>query len=409
MKIAYITSRYPALSHTFVHREVAELRRRGWDIRTYSVRRVDQGDLFSQADQIEYNNTFALLPISVAALIGLHLRALATAPVAYCSTLKFALSRGNRAGKRTLWQVFYFAEALILWNSCRKKNITHVHAHMANVAADVARLAVHFGGLHSGRVWSWSFTMHGPTEFFNIEQYGLADKASDADFVICISDFCRSQLMALVEEKQWSKMRVVHCGVDVTQFAPHTKEPHTGRINVLCVGRLVSVKGQSLLIEAVRCLLDEGMDLSLTLVGKGPTEEALSAKVISLGLSESVQLAGPIGQDAIRDYYELADIFCLPSSAEGVPVVLMEAMASGIPVLTTRIAGIPELVEDGVSGMLVAPGSLPELTDALRTMVKDRPLRARLANEGRLRVQAQFDISACGSVLDETFKELIQE
>lgn len=399
--IAYVTAHYPAISHTFVQREVKVLRDLGVDIQTYSIHRTEKADLLSADDEESFRTTEAILPISKLRLLGAHLGAFVRSPGAYVSTLKYATSRGTSLRGR-IWQMFYFAEAVVMHASCKKRGIRHVHAHLANVAADVARLVAHFGNKH-GQEWSWSFTMHGPTEFFDVQKFGLRDKVRDADFVICISSFCRSQLVAVGGEDQGDKFAIVHCGVDTSRFALRDTRPQQMTQRILCVGRLVPEKGQADLIRALARLRENGSDVQLTLVGRGESEARLRELAQQIGLTDAVEFAGAVGQDEIRSYYEACDVFCLPSAAEGVPVVLMEAMAMGIPVVSTRITGIPELIEDGKSGLLITPSSIEELTDALRVVLGDPEYGSRLGKEARERVIDEFDIEHCGEQLRDEF------
>lgn len=247
--------------------------------------------------------------------------------------------------------------------------------------------------------------MHGPTEFFDVERFALADKVRSADAVVCISDFCRSQLMSLVDADAWSKLHVVHCGIDPAVFEP-TARPPAAQLTILSVGRLVPEKGPDLMVDAVAQLRERNVDVRLTLVGDGPRRRALEHRIRALGLTDVVHLAGAVASDEMVDWYRRSDVFCLPSFAEGVPVVLMEAMSSGLPVVTTRIAGIPELVEDGESGIVVAPGRADLIADALERLAKDPQLRQDLAEGGRRSVQEGFDIADSARQLQRVFSGL---
>lgn len=403
MKVAYLTSRYPSLSHTFIAREVAALRRRGLEIDTFSVRRTDPALVLSQADRDAHATTEALLPPTPGALAAAAVAA-AIRPRHTAHLLRSALLRRGRGPKRTLWQLFYAVEAVLLWRRCRRAATSHVHAHFANVGADVARLAAVFGG--DG--WTWSFTMHGPTEFADVSGFDLAGKVEDAAFVICISDFCRSQLMALVDPVHWAKLLVVHCGIDLSQFEPVERAPRRGApLRVLCVGRLVPEKGQSVLLDALARLRDAGTAVEVTLVADGPCRAALERQADELGVAGAVTFTGNVGQDEIADRYREADVFCLPSFAEGVPTVLMEAMATGLPVVSTSIAGIPELVTDGESGLLVAPGRADLLADALRMLAHDPDRRSAMGRAGRATVQKEFDVDGTSAALASIFRDAL--
>lgn len=403
MNVAYITSLYPSLSHSFILREVRGLRANGVDVLSFSVRRTPAEQLIAPEDREEAASTLVLLPPDprrFAAAVG---RAALSARGRFARAALGALRRGLAVGPRAaLWQMFYVGEAVLVWDECRRRGIRHVHAHFANVGADVAQLAAAIGGPG----WSWSFTMHGPTEFFDVPGHRLADKTRDARFVSCISDFCRSQLMKLVEREHWDKLHLVRCGVDPEVYAPVPARPADGALRVVCVGRLVPDKGQSLLVDAIGILRRRGVDARLELVGDGPDRAHLEAHVRDTGLREAVHLAGAVGQDTMRDHYAAADVFCLPSFAEGVPVVLMEAMAMGLPVVTTRIAGINELVDDGVSGVLVRPGRADLLADALEALA-DPAVRARMGAAGRQTVLREFDVARSAATLAGILRDTV--
>jgi colanic acid/amylovoran biosynthesis glycosyltransferase len=406
-KVAYVVGRYPAVSHTFVTREVQALRAAGVEVTTISIHRASEADALSAVDRAEREATYWLLPPRFGQLLRSHLRAL-RAPSGYLRTLLAAVRGGPGGVKARVWRAFYFAEGIMVWDYCRRQGIRHIHAHHLNQASDAAMLAARFGNAGGGG-WTWSFTMHGPNEFYDVSQFRLAEKAQSASFVACISDFARSQVMGFVPEDQWSRLRVVHCGVDPEEYDP-SREPAKAEnghgFRILYVGRLVPFKGQGILLEGLAALRAEGIEATLTLIGDGPSRVDLEEKAKALGISDSVTFAGSIGQDEIRAYFAAADAFCLPSFAEGVPVVLMEAMAMRVPVVTTRVMGISELVEDGVEGLLVRPGRLDELTRALATLAADPELRRNLGNSGREKVAAEFDVREAGRELARILQEL---
>jgi glycosyltransferase involved in cell wall biosynthesis len=393
MRIAYLASRYPAVSHTFIQREIAGLRDEGVTIDTFAIRRAQPDEVLSRADEAEARATYALLPVRVTHLLRAHLRALVRHPRGYKDTLAEALRLAPAGARGALWQVFYFGESVLLWDRCRRRGATHVHAHFANVASDVALLATHLGREAGEGPDSWSLTMHGSTEFYDVPGYRLAEKAREAAFVACVSDFTRSQMMLFVEEEHWPKLALVRCGVDPERFAPRGSDGGAaGPVRILAVGRLVGGKGFALLLDAVHALVERGHDIALTVVGDGPSRAHLHAQAERLALGDRVEWVGALGQDDIRERYAAADVFCLPSFAEGVPVVLMEAMAMEVPVVATRLAGIPELVEDGTSGLLVTPARADELADALGRLAADADLRARLGAAGRRAVLEGYDL-----------------
>lgn len=395
LSVCYVTSHYPALSHTFVMREIMGVRACGLVVETVSVHKADPGQLLAGADQEEAARTWSILPLSAPAFARAHLQAALGHPRAYFCTLGHALSSAPPGFRGRLWQLFYFAEAIALWDHAERLGARHLHAHLANVAADVAWLASAFGkAAQPEKGWRWSFTMHGPTEFYSTERFNLARKVANADAVVCISEYTRSQLMYLSEPEYWGRFHVVHCGVDLERYS-YVAPKQGASFSVLCVCRLVPAKGLDVLIEAVAALSRRGTDARLVLVGSGPLDGTLRRKARHLGLERQVSFEGAVGQDDMARHYADADAFCLPSFAEGLPIVLMEAMATGRPVVATRITGIPELVDDGVSGLLVAPGSLEQLVGALERLAASPKLREQMGLAGRQKVEEAFDARRC--------------
>jgi glycosyltransferase involved in cell wall biosynthesis len=315
-------------------------------------------------------------------------------------TLARALQLGSGARGR-LWQLFYFAEAIAVWAEMRRRGVRHVHVHFANPAADVAMLATEFGGSD----WHWSLTLHGPAEFFEVKGNRLAEKLGSAAFVACASDWARRQAMSIAPPDAWPRFTVVRGGVDPDAWhRPAPSGSDERPLDILNVGRLAPVKGQALLIEAIGRLRANGIDVHCRIVGDGPERDALARRIDELDLSGVIELTGPVGQDRIRELYAEADVFCLPSFREGLPFVLIEALAMELGVVATRIMGIPELIADGQSGVLVTPGRVDELTDALRRLAGDRQQRRQLGATGRATVERDYALSRLASEMRELFR-----
>jgi glycosyltransferase involved in cell wall biosynthesis len=393
MKLAYLVSRYPAVSQTFVLGEVLELRRQGFEVHTFAIRRSQPQEVLSDADREAFETTYAVLPTRPWTLLRAHARALARDAPAYLSTLLYALRLGRLDLRAVLWELFYFAEAMVVWDQCEHRGVRHLHVHFPNVAADVAMLATRYGGA----TWSFSMTLHGPTELYDVTGHRLVAKVRRARFAICTSHYMRSQLMNFVDRRDWSKLHVLRCGIDVHRFSPAPggggRSDRPARL--LAVGRLDVRKGHVLLVEALGRLVRAGLDARLTIVGEGPERGPLEHLARDLGVADRLELPGAVGQDDIPAYFRDADIFSMPSFAEGVPTVLMEAMASGLPVVAPRIMGIPELVEDGVTGTLVTPADVDELADALRRQIEDPDERRRMGAAGRERIATTFEVGEC--------------
>jgi glycosyltransferase involved in cell wall biosynthesis len=399
MRIGYLTGSYPAPSHSFIASEVAALRARGVEVHTFTVHRTRPDQLLSALDRRAAAETRAIQPPDLRALLRAHAGALRTAPGRYVGTLARALRLSPGGLRERLWHAFYFAEAILVWSWCEDSGIRHLHAHFANASSMICLLAADFGG------WTWSFTMHGPTEFDDVSRFRLAEKVRRAGFVACISDFCRSQLMKLTPPHEWPKLTVVRCGLDFSSFDPRPSPSFSEPLRILCVGRLVADKGQRQLVEAMAILRERGIDARAELVGDGPEREALERLVRDTGLTDRVTLRGAVAHDQIAAHYNDAHVFCLPSFAEGLPVSIMEAMALERPVVTTQIMGIPELVGDPETGRLVAPGRAGELADALASVAHDPELRARMGRAGRERVMRRHDVGRAAERLAGLFAE----
>jgi colanic acid/amylovoran biosynthesis glycosyltransferase len=409
LKIAYLCSLYPAVSHTFVMREIEALRKLGVEILTLSIHRTPPEQLLAAADHDAFDSTYAILPPSWPELLKAHLGLLRRTPGAYLSTLALALRLAPAGARGLLWQLFYLTEAVMLWERCCRAGIRHIHVHMGNVAADAALLAAHLGSAaDAGERWTWSFTLHGPDELFDVRHFRLAEKVRRAEFVVCISDFTRSQLLALAGPGVRDKLKVVHVGIPIERFTRHAPPaPRAGPSRVLFVGRHVPQKGHVTLLEATKLLVEEGHDVLVTLAGEGPLRGTLEDLARELGIASRVSFPGAVGQDDIHSLYAATDVFCLPSYAEGVPTVLMEAMAMEIPVISTRITGVPELIRDGESGLLVTPARAGELAEALRLLIVNPSLRGDLGRAGRATVLEQFDARSSAQQLHDLLEALL--
>jgi glycosyltransferase involved in cell wall biosynthesis len=376
--IAYVVGRYPAASHAFLLRQVESLRAAGADLETITIRSPHRDELLTAADREAAATTYRVLPAGPLKLLRAHLAALVSSPRRYLGTLAYAIGLGPGGPRGRLWQLFYFAEAVVVWRHCRGLGIRHLHAQFADTATDSALLAASLGP-----GWSWSIAVHGPDEFAEAAGNRIAEKLARADFVIAASDEAARRARELLPPGEASKVSVVRLGVDVERFEPAAALPKAGALRVLCLGRLIERKGQRTLLEAVAELADRGVAIDLTVAGDGPSRPQLERLAAGLGIGDRVRFTGVVGQDEALALYRGADAFCLPSLAEGLPVVLAEAMACGLPVVTTRIDAIPELVADGDNGLLVAPGDPAALADALARLAADPALRERLGAAGR--------------------------
>jgi colanic acid/amylovoran biosynthesis glycosyltransferase len=405
--VAYVTGRYPAISHTFILREVEALRAAGLLVQTFSVHRAKRSTLLCEADRQAFTTTEALLPASPAAIASAHLHALLRSPRDYLRTLAHALRMAQPGIRGRIWGAFYFAEAILFWESASRLGVDHVHAQFASSASDIAMLAAMYNGAHRTGPRSWSIAVHGPVEFYDVTRFRLREKLADCAFAVAVSDFGRSQLMTLAPEERWDRLVVVPCGVNPSEYTSRDGDGNDRWFNLLSVGRLVELKGHPVLLAAVAELTRRGVDVRLVLVGEGPLRPRLTTLAAELGIADRVELRGAVAHDALPSCYASADAFCLASFAEGLPVVLMEAMAGGLPVVSTQVMGIPELVEDGLSGLLVAPGRADLLADALERLARDPALRRDMGQRGRARVLERHDVAVSAEALLAKFRSAL--
>lgn len=383
-RIAYMTGEYPRATDTFIQREVAALRRAGVEVDTFSIRRPHDREAVGPEQQAEGERTTYLLPFSIPLLFASHLSLLFGSPIRYVCGFKTAVCIRGAGIKALIWNLAYFLEAGVLARHLRKRKITHLHNHFSNSSCSVAMI-----GAELGR-FTFSFTVHGPQEFFEPKYWQLSEKVRRAKFVNCISEFCRSQVMIFSPQDCWGKLRIVHCGVRPTDFLP---VEHSGIGNrLLFVGRLAAVKGLPVLLDALAKIRSHQPDVKLCIAGDGPDRARLATQAKSLGIEANVEFLGYQSQSQVRQLLQQTDVFVMSSFAEGVPVVLMEAMAAGVPVVATRIAGIPELVEDGVSGYLVPPGEADAIVQRVMQLFEDADLRSRFGRAGKEKVCRDFDV-----------------
>jgi colanic acid/amylovoran biosynthesis glycosyltransferase len=405
IRLAYLVSEYPAVSHTFILREVKRLRSMNFELQVASINSPRQplGEM-SADDRQERATAFYIKEKGTVAAARAHLRAITQRPGAYFRGLAFALSLGWADLRQLLYAIFYFTEALILGEWIESRNLQHLHVHFVNPASTVGLIASRVFGI------GFSFTVHGPDEFYDVRGQRLSEKIEGASFVLCIGYFARSQLMKLSPTRNWSKFEIAPLGVDLRVFARRpfgraSEEP----FRILCVGRLVPAKGQHILIAAVDRLVKGGRSVSLRFVGDGPDRVSLEREMNYRGLSGHLAFEGNVNQDRIREFYHEADAFVLASFAEGIPVVLMEAMAMEIPCVSTMVAGIPELIRDGIDGLLVMPSDERGLAQAIARLIDDEDLRRRLGEAGRQRVTEKYDLDKNIDLLSRLFRARLSD
>ena len=378
LRLAYLTGHYPRATDTFIQREVATLRKLGYHVQTFSVRRPPETEIVDQAASAERETTIYLLPPRQ--LVSAHLFQLLSAPRRYFSALSLAWKNSPPGIKPMARQFAYFAEAAMLARLMKIHSLSHLHNHFADSSCSVAAIATEMGG------FTFSFTLHGPAEFYAAEFWWIGRKVERALFVNCISYFSRSQTMLFSPTDSWRKLRIVHCGVDPGLFQLRKHEGRASRL--LFVGRLATAKGLPILLEAIAKVAG----VTLVIAGDGGERNALEGQVRALNILDRVKFLGYQSQEQVRNLLKQSDIFVMSSFAEGLPVVLMEAMAAGVPVIATGIAGIPELVRDGCNGLLVAPGDVEGTANAIRRLLRDPDLRNAFALAGRRTIEQEFNI-----------------
>jgi glycosyltransferase involved in cell wall biosynthesis len=385
MKIAYFINQYPKVSHSFIRREIVELEKQGVTVARFSIRR-DGSDIVDEGDKAELAQTSYLAEVGKLQIVLMLVQMAISAPVGFVQALRCAIQMGARSQSGIVKHLIYLVEACVLATLLKRQQIRHVHAHFGTNPAAVVLLAHVLAGI------SYSFTVHGPEEFDKPEAISLREKIHSAKFVLAISSFGRSQLYRWCDHDDWNKIKEVHCALDAEflQAAP-VAVPQAHRL--VCVGRLCEQKGQLLLLEALRDLVATHPQAELVLAGDGPMRAEIEKLVVSYGLSAHVRITGWISGQQVLQEIVASRALVLPSFAEGLPVVLMEACALRRPVVTTYIAGIPELVQSGKIGWLVPAGSVAHLTDALRELLDAEP--ASLDRMGELayaQVALQHDI-----------------
>jgi glycosyltransferase involved in cell wall biosynthesis len=382
--IAYVLPTYPMPSQTFIRREIAALEARGWTVHRFAMRRFDR-ELAEAADRAEQDRTEYILDAGKAGLARDLLGEFPGRPRRWLSALKAAVRMGRRSEKGVLRHLIYLAEAARLRRRLAEGGARHLHAHFGTNAAAVAMLCRILGGP------PYSLTIHGPEEFDAPGPLALREKARHADFVVAISHFTRSQLCRWCATEDWPRIHVVRCGLDGVFLAgPATPVPDRPRL--VTVGRLAEQKGQLLLVEAAARLGERCPDFELVIVGDGPLRGELERAIDRAGLRDRVRITGFLDNHGVRRELEAARALVLPSFAEGLPVVIMEAMALGRPVISTSIAGIPELVEPGKSGWLVPAGAVEPLVEAMAEALAADPAELdRMGRAGAARAAGQHD------------------
>jgi colanic acid/amylovoran biosynthesis glycosyltransferase len=400
-RLGYLISQYPAVNHTFILREVLALRRSGLDPCTVSIRRSDRPAEDLSADEAdEYRRTFCVLGSGPAHAVRANLRTLLRHPLAYVRGLAYAWRLTRGTPKLLISYSAYFIEAVVAGDYFERQGATFIHTHFSSTVL-----------LILARIFPirCSLTLHGPAEFADVGGFHISDKVAAASFVATISHYGSSQVMAACDPAHWHKVRTLRLGVDPQAFPPRTLPARhaSDAFRLVFVGRLAPVKAQHMLIEAVALLRNRGRNVLLTLVGEGPDRPALEKLIAERELSAQVRLNGACNHDKVPEFYQSSDAFILASFAEGVPVVLMEAMAMELPCIATWVMGIPELIDNGVDGLLVPPADPVALADAVERLMQDPDLTRRIGAAGRIKILSSYHLERNTEALSAMFREYL--
>jgi colanic acid/amylovoran biosynthesis glycosyltransferase len=395
LKIAYLVNQYPMVSHSFIRREILALEAHGFEVIRIALRGWAE-DLPDPGDRSEQARTRYVLQRGILPVVAAAMKVMIRSPRRFARALRAAVRMGRRSDRPLPYHLIYFAEACQVLRWIREADCARLHAHFGTNSAEVAMLTRLLGGPE------YSFTVHGPDEF--MAPMGLEEKIHYSAFTVAISSFGRSQLYLRSQYPDWPKIQVVHCGLDRSFYDQASSAPPANP-RFVCVGRLCEAKGQLLLVEAIARLMRAGVACELVLAGNGPLRPAIEALITQHGLGSRVRITGWISSERVRAEIVAARALVLPSFAEGLPVVLMEAMALRRPVLSTYVAGIPELVIPGENGWLFPPGSIEDLVKSMASCLStDAAELSRMGESGHARVIARHSIERESAKLAGLFR-----
>lgn len=387
MHIAYILNSYPQPSHSFIRREIRALEAQGHTVTRLAMRPGD-APLVDVQDLEEAAATQYVLKAGAVTLLRAVAQSIIASPKRFASALALALRCGRRSEAGLIKHLIYLVEAAYAVQVCAAAGVTHAHAHFGTNAAAVAMLTRALGGPE------YSFTVHGPEEYDAPRALSLGDKIARSKFTVAITSYGRSQLSRWAEPEHWSKIKVVHCGIEPSHFPQPLPLPEGGP-RFVAIGRFVEQKGQLIALDALAEVVNTTPQAHLTLIGDGEMRQAIEARITTLGLSDHVTLTGWVDEARILAELQNAHALLMPSFAEGLPMVIMEAMAAGRVVIATYIAGIPELVLPDKTGWLVPAGDAAALANAMQELARTAPADlAQMAKMGRTRVMERHDVHA---------------
>ena len=403
LKVAYIMSRFPKLTETFILYEMLAMQQQGIQVEVYPLLREREEVMHMEA--MQFVEVAHFQPFISLLILRANLHFLWKKPYIYLKTF-WDLLRANWGSFNFFTGVIgIFPKTVLFAYQMRADNVQHVHAHFASHPAAAGFIIHRLVGI------PYSFTAHGSD--LHRDRHMLREKVAEASFVAAISEYNKELIISECRGNYREKVNVVHCGVDTEVFRARSHEtPYEKGENpfmILCIGTLHEVKGQVYLIKACRHLKERGLNFECHFVGDGEDRKALSERVERAGLSDMVHFHGRLTRDEIARLLLDADVLTAPSvltsdgRREGIPVVLMEAMGSGVPVIASDLSGIPELVNDQSTGLLVPPRDAISLANALEIYLKNPNLRRRLGRAGREKVIKEFDLNKNAARLAQFF------
>ena len=398
--VAYLVNLYPKISHSFIRREIQALESLGVVVQRYAIRRTSE-PLVDDADREELAKTEVLLERGPRRLFQGLLRIAAGHPLRFLRTLNLALRTGVGSDRGIARHLFYVVEACALLDILRHKPVDHVHAHFGTNATAVAMYCDALGGP------AYSFTAHGTESFESPHRVRLALKAKRARFVVTVCEYGRRELIALSAEIDDSKIHVVRCGLDEAFWAAPTPMGVTGT-QLVVVARLSPEKGHRVLLDAAGRLGRDHTNFRIVLVGDGELRSEIEHQSLTLGLSDRIHLAGWQDRAGVRRILNASRALVLASYGEGLPVVIMEAMAMGRPVVSTDVGGVSELVVEGETGWLAPPGDPERLAAVMKLALEAADSEvASMGERGRERVLEMHDGRRQASRLKELFERYV--
>ena len=397
--VGYVLSEYPKVSHTFIRREIHALEGAGVQVERFAIRGWNE-DLPDPTDQAEATRTRYVLASGFMSLLGAMLGSLFRSPLRTWRTLWLATRMGWRGDRPIFVHWIYVLEAALISKWVRELTVTHLHAHFGSNPAEVAMLAAELSGI------TYSFTAHGTVETDGAITIKLPEKIRRAAFVVAVSEYGRAQMMRWIPFEDWKKIHVVHCGIG-SDFLEHEHTDVPDVDQFVAVGRLSGEKGHLILVEALARLVAQGQTCRLVIAGDGPLRSAILKRCRELDVERFVTITGWLSGEEIRGWLIRSRALILPSFAEGLPVVIMESLALGRPVVASWVSGVPELVKDGQTGWLVPAGDVRSLAEAMSACLRSTPEQlAAMANAGKAAVRKAHDAKIESQKLVTLFRSI---